>query len=144
MTDRRPMSRGDGGLLEALTSGKPSREAYEGLWLASQLWIASGGVLPMQRYFGLLGTGASLAKTTRDVWLRKAAKGMAPGATPFAQAHELADELDKFITRGPWRTWCKSEHPPAEASELRRALFYVSKFNDGEQISAQTIYRALS
>lgn len=144
MTSRRPLTHGDGGLLEILSSGKPSQAAYEGLWLASQAWIRSGGVLPMQRYFGLLGTGASLAKTTRDIWLRKAAKGLAPGLTPFAQAHELADELEKFISRGPWRTWSNSAHPPKEASDLRRALFYVSKFHDGEQLSAQTIYRALS
>lgn len=143
MTDRLPMSRREGGLLEALTSGKPSREAYEGLWLASQLWINGGGVMPMQRYFGLLGTGASLAKATRDVWVRKAAKAMDPCTTPFAQSHELAGQLDQFSTRGPWRTWCKAEHPPAEASKLRQALFYVLKFSDGKPISAQTIYRAL-
>lgn len=143
MTSRRPLSRSDGGLLEALTSGKPSQAAYEGLWLASQLWVASGGVLPMQRYFGVLSTGASLAKTVRDIWLRRAAKGLQPG-TKFAQAHELANELEKFITRGPWRTWCESAHPPAEASELRTALFYAAKFNDGKPISERQIHRVLS
>lgn len=143
MISRRPQSRSDGGLLEALTNGKPSQVAYEGLWLASQLWIKDGGVLPMQRYLGLLGTCASLTKTARDIWLRKAAKGMEPG-TEFAHAHELAAELEKFITRGPWRTWRESGQPPSDASELRSALFYVAKFSDGELISAQTIYRALS
>ena len=146
MTSKRlPAALRDGGLLEAITSDKPSPAAYECLWLASQLWIADGGKLPMQRYFSVLATAASMEKAGRDVWLRKAAKLIQTG-TPFSKAHELANELEKFITRGPWNTWrnLNREHPPTESSELRAALFYVAKFNNGELLSKQTIYRALS
>ena len=143
MTSRRPMSRSEGGLLEALSSGKPSQAAYDSLWMAAQIWLGYGGGIPLERFAGLPKTGRTLTLATRDLWLRQAAKGLQPGSV-FAQAHELASELEKFITRGPWRSWSESAHPPAEASELRTALFYAAKFNDGKVISERQIHRVLS
>lgn len=130
-------------LLEALAAGKPNQAAYEALWMAASTWLAYGGGIPIERFAGLPKTGPALTTATRDLWLCRAARAIQPG-TPFAQANELASEFEKFITRGPWSTWCKSQHPPAEVSELRTALFYATKFNGGELILARTIYRALS
>ena len=130
-------------LLEALFSNKPNQAAYETLWMGACGWLESGGGVSLERFLGLPKTSPALTQASRDLWLRRAAKKLQPG-TPFAQANELASEFKKFITRGPWLTWCKSQHPPADASELRTALFYVAKFNGGELISARTIYRALS
>ena len=130
-------------LLEALAAGKPNQAAYESLWMAASTWLAYGGGIPLERFAGLPKTSPALTQASRDLWLRRAAKGIQPG-TPFAQANELAGEFEKFITRGPWLTWRMSQHPPAQASELRTALFYAAKFNGGELILARTIYRALS
>jgi hypothetical protein len=132
-----------GGLLEALASGKPSQAAYDSLWMAARSWLRHGGKVPLVRFAGLPGTGPALTQASRDLWLRRAASELAEN-TVFAQAHELANELEKFITRGPWRSWCKEECPPAEASALRAALFFVAKFNDGKPISERQIHRILS
>lgn len=131
------------GLLAALSTGKPSAAAYEGLWLATQMWLQYGGGVPIERFAGLPKTGPALAKASRDLWIRRAAQGL-PANTKYAQAYKLAEEFQTFTTRGPWRSWCESAHPPDEASELRTALFYTAKFNGGELLSERTIYRALS
>jgi hypothetical protein len=130
-------------LLEALSTGKPSAAAYEGLWSAAQTWLQYGGSRPFECFAGLPTTGAALAKASRDLWLRRAAEGLTAN-TEYIKAHKLAEEFQTFTTRGPWRSWCEAAHPPAEASALRTALFYAAKFNDSKSLSWRTIYRALS
>ncbi len=129
-------------LLEALAADRRSQEAADALWLAARMWLETGGSVAMNRFLRLPATGAQLKKATRNYWLRKAADTLAD-PSPFKRACNLERELTAFITRGPWLTWRDSPHPPDGCSELRRCLFYVAKFNDGESLSDRTIYHAV-
>lgn len=130
-------------LLQALASGKPNMAAYESLWLAARMWLRTGGGLPMERFAGLPTTGPALMQANRDLWLRRAALVL-PDPPGFPLASRLTHELERFITRGPWRAWMAADHPPPEASELRKALFFAAKFNGGCVLSERQIYRVLS
>jgi len=128
--------------LDALSTGKLNGDAMVALFLAAQTWLESGGATSMERLLRLPATGAQLKKATRNHWLRKAADAL-DDPSPFKRACHLERELNAFITRGPWLTWRESQHPPDGCSELRRCLFYVAKFNDGEGLTDRTIYAAV-
>lgn len=130
-------------LLAALTTDRMSRDAVDALWLAAQMWIATGGNIPMHRFLRLPSTGPKLKQATRNFWLNRAAQ-MVPGPGPFQRACNLRRELETFTTRGPWRTWRDLAEPPEEASELRAALFWVLKNSAGEALSERQIYRVLT
>lgn len=129
-------------LLEALSTGTLNQEAMVALFLAAQTWLASGGTTSINRFLRLPATGAQLKKATRNYWLRKAADTMNDPSS-FKRACHLERELNAFITRGPWATWREWQHPPEGCSDLRRCLFYVAKFNDGEGLTDRTIYQAV-
>ena len=112
------------------------------LFLAAQMWLASGGTTSINRFLGLPATGAQLRKYTRNYWLRMAAETLCD-PSPFKRACYLERELNAFITRGPWASWREWQHPPEDCSDLRRCLFYVAKFNDGEGLTDRTIYQAV-
>lgn len=127
-------------LLAALTTDRMSRDAMDALWLAAQMWLATGGKIPMHRFLRLPSTGPKLKQATRNFWLNRAAR-MVAGDGPFQRACALQHELETFATRGAWRAWRDLAEPPVEASELRAALFWVLKHNDGSTLSARQIYR---
>lgn len=91
-----------------------------------------GGVVPMERLFGLPTTEDKLAIARRNVWLRAAAQEVDSAA-------QLARELDTFLTRGPWRLWKDLQSPPTATSRLRTALFHVARSNGGEGLSERTV-----
>ena len=134
--------RGDD-LFKALASDKMTQAAVEALWLAAQIWVSSGGKVSINRFLRLPTTGPALTRAGRDFWLRRAAEGL-PQATKYALAYALQKELENFMTRGPWSIWKHSNHPPPEASELRKALFHVVKFSHEKLIEQRQIYRILS
>ena len=129
-------------LLEALAADRRTQNAMDALWFAATMWLETGGVVSMNRFLRLPATGAQLKKATRDYWLRKAAETLSD-PSPFKRACHLERELSAFITRGAWATWKESQKPPDGCSELRRCLFYVARYNDGEGLSDRTIYAAL-
>lgn len=136
-----PALRGEA-LLDALSTGRLSEDVMLALFLAASTWLESGGTTSMERFLRLPATGAQLKNATRNHWLRKASDTM-DEPSPFKRACNLERELRAFITRGPWLTWRDSQHPPEGCSELRRCLFYVAKFNDGDGLTDRTIYKAL-
>lgn len=130
-------------LFDALASDEMSWAVAEAFWFAAQNWVSSGGKVSMNRFLRLPTTGPALTRAGRNFWLRRAAEGLPP-ASKYPQAYALQKEVESFITRGPWSTWKHLNNPPAEASELRKALFHVAKFSDGNFIEQRQIYRALS
>lgn len=132
-------------LLNALAGGSRTTEDVEQVWSAAQRWLADGCNQPLNRLLMLPPTPGKLADATRNLWLRKAALLIRiDPVVPTALARALRQELVAFIGRGPWRTWCDLKQPPPEASDLRKALFYVAKFNKGASLSERQIYRILT
>lgn len=132
-------------LLNALAGGRRTAEDVELVWAAAQLWVENGCNQPLHRFLRLPPTPGKLTDATRNLWLRRAALMIRTDpAGPSAPARALRQELDAFISRGAWRVWCKLESPPPEASNLRKALFYVAKFNNGSSLSERQIYRILT
>lgn len=105
-------------------------------------WTRCGGTLPLERCLGLPTTRNQVELRKRDYWLKKAALMLHKGS-PHATMNALADELEVFISRGPWRVWEALSAPPAGASELRSALFYAVKANNGKTIEARQLDRRI-
>jgi hypothetical protein len=131
-------------LLASLATGKLNQEAVESLWLAAQMWLASGGQTSIERQLRLPTTGPKLTAASRDMWYRKAASLLAPNQGPWMTAQILNKEYSTFLTRGPWRSWQPLGQPPVDASELRQALFYVAWFSKGETMSSRQLSRILT
>ena len=130
-------------LLDALATGRMTQRALESLWLAAQLWLGDGAVQPLNRYLELPASPDKLRQASRDYWLRKAARLM-PEKGPWLAATSLHRELVAFASRGAWCSWHDKSDPPAEASELRCALFWVMRHNSGDVPGPRTVYRALT
>ena len=137
-----PVMRGQE-LLDALATGRMTQQAIESLWLAAQMWLGHGGVVPLNRYLELPASPDKLRQASRDYWLRKAARLM-PENGPWLDATALHRELSAFASRGPWCSWRDKSEPPADASALRSALFWVMRHNSGDVPGARTVYRALT
>lgn len=105
-------------------------------------WMRCGGVVPLERCLGLPKTRKQAKRRECDYWLKKAALMLNKG-TPHATLNALADELDAFVSRGPWRVWQALPAPPEGASELRTALFYAVKANDGKTIKTRQLDRRI-
>lgn len=131
-------------LIEALANDTPTDAAYRALWCAARTWLATGGVMPLERYAQLPTTPGALRNAARNLWIRRAAALVAPGEAPFTQAQFLGDELAAFIAHGAWADWRNAATPPEVASELRKALFYVAKYNSGEILSVRHIARVIA
>lgn len=138
-----PAARG-AALIEALASDTPTEATMRALWAAARAWLATGGVMPLERYAQLPTTPGALRNAARNLWIRRAADLAAPGEAPFTQAQHLSDALGSFIACGAWDEWRASPTPPTVASELRKALFYVAKYNDGEILSVRHIARVIA
>lgn len=130
-------------LLESIASGKLTEAVVASLFLASQNWLAHGGRVSMERYLRLPTTGPQLTRASRNLWLRRASK-LIQAEGRFLKAGELHRELNTFVTRSAWQTWKNLVRPPEDASELRKALFYVVKFSSGKVPSEITIWRAIA
>lgn len=131
-------------LIEALASDTPTDATMRALWAAARAWLATGGVMPLERYAQLPTTPGALRNAARNLWIRRAADLVTPEEAPFTQAQHLSDALTSFIAHGAWDEWRASTTPPAVASELRKALFYVAKYNDGEILSVRHIARVIA
>lgn len=114
------------------------------VWLESalSLYLRCGGKISMDRCLGLPTSEGKLRLLQRNQWIAVAA-GCIEAASASAAAGTLAVELDRFLSRGPWREWRHASDPPADASKLRCALFHIAKANEGESLSANQLHRIL-
>lgn len=117
-------------------------------------WWKSGGTVPMERCFRLPSTPGQMARVRRNAWIVRASRvlAMTPQAVPgdatnqpsdTRTARSLAHELDVFVQRGGWPQWRHLPRPPADASQLRRCLFFIAKNGDGKALSAKQIERIM-
>lgn len=58
-------------------------------------------------------------------------------------ASHLSTELRRFVTRGPWRQWRDDSAPPVDATDFYQALFWVCRYNHGQELGDKQIYRVL-
>ncbi len=131
-------------LIEALANDTPTDAALHALWRAARTWLATGGAVPLERCARLPNTPGALRNEARNLWIRRAADLIAPGEAPFTQAQHLGDELTAFIAHGAWCAWRDAPAPPEVASDLRKALFYVAKYNAGVVLSVRHIARVIA
>lgn len=144
-------------------AGKTARadiDVHQVRWVAEgfQRWLRAEGTIHLEKCLRLPTTPAQIARLKRNTWIIRARDALrevpAPGpeAVPsstlsststWPTAVVLARELDKFLERGGWTQWKHLPHPPAEASQLRRCLFYVAKHNVGRPMGTHQIDRVL-
>lgn len=111
------------------------RESFSG-------YVLTGGAVSMERCMHLPNTPTRVRLAQRDAWLRQAAD-LTERSNARGAAEVLADELDVFIARGPWRQWRELKEPPAEVSRLRAALFHVARLNEGKALSSKQVARVI-
>lgn len=131
-------------LIDALASDARSEAAMRSLWRAARSWLAAGAAMPLERYAHLPTTSGALRNAARNLWVRRCADLVAPGKPAFKQARQLEAEFFAFVTRGAWLAWRELPDPPESASDLRRALFYIAKFNNGEFLSQRHLARIIA
>ena len=125
-----------------LAAGGADPSTLEWLREGFAAWARSDGAVSLERCLHLPGTATRARLMRRNLWLQVASKAIdAPEG--WANASQLSAELERFLLRGPWRTWSTLENPPIDASDLRTALFYFSKTNKGETLSPKQIHRLL-
>lgn len=104
------------------------------------IWLNAGGSIPLERCLGLPSTHNGLRKMRRDHWLRKAAFLIdADGSTTGSQ--QLEAEWNRFLSRGPWAIWRDDAEPPRDATPLSEALFWATRYNRSESLTARHIAR---
>ncbi len=105
-------------------------------------WLNAGGALPLERCLGLPSTHTRVRKFRRNHWLCKAAVLIdADGISTASQ--KLEAEWNKFLSRGPWMMWRDDAEPPIEASQLNQALFWATRYNRSESLTARHIARII-
>lgn len=103
-------------------------------------WLNAGGTISLERCLGLPSTHNGLRRARRDHWLCKAASLVdADGSTTGSQMLEA--EWNKFLIRGPWFIWRDESEPPPEATPLSEALFWATRYNRSESLTARQIAR---
>lgn len=123
-----------------IAGGQPSASDIAWLQQMFDLHLRDNGSIPLERRLGLPTTFDKWRLFNRDMYLCQAALCIeADGA--WSGAQKLEAEWTRFIDRGGWRFWRTDLHPPEEATQLSKALFYATQENRSESLSAQQIYR---
>lgn len=110
-------------------------------WFRSGLsaWMRDEGGMPMECYLGLHLTPAKRLNLKRNEWINAAAM-LVDARSAWGRACELSEQLDIFLSRGPWLAWSDLSQPPPDASNLRAALFHIAKTNHGKPLGAKRIH----
>ncbi|PYE75877.1 hypothetical protein DFQ15_1182 [Xylophilus ampelinus] len=88
-----------------------------------------------------------MLRLQRDTWLSTVAAELRTDpalhdASTWLLARRTAEELDRFVSRGPWREW-RTAGLPDGSSRLREALYHVALANAGQDLSARQVLRIL-
>lgn len=125
-----------------VAAGKFSESVCEALRLGFSAFINAGGDVPLERCLRLPVSGKRFRLMQRDLWLAEVVES-SEGKTPWAKCVAASAALDAFLLRGQWCAWRNMPDPPAGTSNLRVALFYTAKFNDGEGLSTKQVERRI-
>jgi hypothetical protein len=98
-------------------------------WLSKgfSAFLGAGGSLSLERCLGLPRNDSALRRACRDYWLRRAWKALRDERSPWRRSEKLAVAVKDFQSRR-WPRWRVLSEPPANASELERALFEAFRF----------------
>lgn len=105
-------------------------------------FVRAGGAVPLERCLGLPRSERGVRMMRRNYWLAEAAKQLRSQSL-WLCANDLAEELDRYLSRGPWGACRHLSEPPEGTSALRSALFHVAVANEGKSLSAKQIHRVL-
>lgn len=125
-----------------IANGRQDDSASRWLQNGFAAWLRCGGALPLHQCLALPSTESKLKRSKRDQWIVVAA-ALIDARNDWAAANELAIELDRFITRGPWRAWRDANAVPHDASRLRAALFHIAVSNGGKSLSTRQFQRVI-
>lgn len=129
-------------LVSRFAAGDTSSEVLKHVCGGFKAWIRAGTAVPLERCLKLPNTPKRAARLQRDHWLCEVVR-LQGKLTSWAASVALATELDLFLSRGPWRVWQDMNEPPADASELRSALFHLAKANSGRTLTARQVSRRI-
>ena len=109
-----------------VAAGDFDAEVRDRLRGAFATWIETEGAVPLERCLRLPRGTASYRLMQRNRWLTEAAKAIDAGKA-WPCAVRLSEELDEFLTRGPWKAWRTLRDRPEGSSDLRWALLRVAQ-----------------
>lgn len=123
-----------------VAAGNFSESVCDALQRGFATFVDDGGGIPLERCLRLPVSAKRFRVAQRDLWLAEVVKST-EGKTPWARYVSASAALDAFLSRGQWRAWCGLQDPPSGTSNLRVALFYTAKFNDGEGLCPKQVKR---
>lgn len=118
---------------------KKPRDADEA-WVQSKIdtWFKAKGELSLEQSFGV--TYGRLCRFQRDEWLCEAAS-LIDADRISTGSEKLEAEWNRFISRGPWNAWRDDPAPPPDAARLHVALFWATRFNQSQSLTASQLAR---
>lgn len=129
-------------MLQRFVGGDTAPEVLHHLRVGFGVYLKANGALTLERCLRLPNTPNRRRLEQRNAWLRHAA-WLLDQAVSRSTADVLANELNVFITRGPWRHWRDRLDPPSDADRLCVALFHVARLNRGKPLSDKQICRVI-
>jgi hypothetical protein len=127
-------------LLARLRQRAPTEADIERLGQAADTYHANKGDIAFDRCLGLRGAATSWRISERNLAIARAV-AVLPVRGKWLPYARLETEWAGFVTAGPWRLWRDDPQPPAAATDLQRALYWASRHNRGESLSAKHIQR---
>jgi hypothetical protein len=118
----------------------PGDEAY--LSQCMRRWLDSGGKQRLEIALGLPVSPEAWRTLQRDMWVNTLALEH-KGRSPWKTACNVEDAWTAFLSRGPWRHWRDDDEPPSHATTEQAGLYWASRFNRGNALSAKQISRIL-
>jgi hypothetical protein len=126
-------------LLERARAGDP--RAICSLLDAMDRWardaLQDGRRRPLETYLRLPRSPAALKRYMRDIWLACAIETIEADGE-WSACVRLANEWDKFISRGGWQQSRDCAEPPF-SSRLRNALWHATRYNDGQAVGERQL-----
>jgi hypothetical protein len=127
-------------LADRVAAGQFDEAVNEKLRKGFAAYINAGGAISLERCLRLTRGNKSFRKAQRNHWLVEVARST-EGKTPWARCVATCNTLDTFISRGIWHAWRDRDDPPVGTSNLRVALFYAAKYNEGMSLSPKQLDR---
>lgn len=132
----------DSDLAWRVAAGEFDHALLERLRSGFTAFVDAAGAVPLERCLRLPRSTKKFRKMQRDRWLVDLARAT-EATSSWGRAVAVSEQLDAFLSRGPWRAWSDLKDPPPGTSNLRTALFYVAQFNDGRGLDPRTVLRVV-